>query len=333
MNAKALSDVPALPYLGIDMSKDTFHVCLRKLDRQLYRQHFDNNSSGFAKLQAWLVQQHAPRTIAGLEATGCYSLALLRFLHDQQHWVCQLNPRHTSDYAGSEGRRVKTDRVDAEVIANCLAGKSKLQRWHPIAEQSAVLQALVHRRQQLLQDLNAEQNRLEDKLLPALVRRDILSHVRQLKVHVDKATQELERHVLRHTELQKQVQLLCSIPGVGLQVAATLLAEVPLMTTFGRARRVASYAGLTPALAQSGTSVNRRGHMTREGSSLLRKMLYLAALQTTRSRSVLYPVYQAFRARGKSGKCALVAMMHKILRIAYGVLKHETPFAPSLARL
>lgn len=333
MNAKALSDVPVLPYLGIDISKDSFHVCLRKLDRRMFRQHFNNNSAGFAKLQAWLVKQHAPCTVAGLEATGCYSLALLRFLNDQKHWVCQLNPRHTSDFAGSEGRRVKTDRVDAEVIANCLAGKTQLQRWHPISEQSAVLHALVHRRQQLLQDLNAEQNRLEDKLLPALVRRDIQSHVRQLKVHVDKATQEMERHMLNHTELQKQSSLLRSVPGVGLQVAATMLSEVPLMTTFGRARRVASFAGITPALAQSGTSVNRRGHMTREGSSLLRKMLYLAALQTTRKSSVLYPVYQAFRARGKPAKCALVAMMHKILRIAYGVLKHETPFAPNLAKL
>lgn len=105
------------------------------------------------------------------------------------------------------------------------------------------------------------------------------------------------------------------------------------MTTFNRARSVAAYAGLTPALAQSGTSVFRRGHITRQGSSLLRQMLSLAALQTTRSKNVLHPVYQALRDRGKAGKCALVAMMHKILRIAYGVLKHETPFAPSLARL
>jgi transposase len=97
---------------------------------------------------------------------------------------------------------------------------------------------------------------------------------------------------------------------------------------------VAAFAGLTPKVAQSGTSVQRRGSMTREGSALLRKMLYMAALQAVkRPANAFHPTYRQMVERGKAKMVALTALMHKILRVAFGVLKHDTPFAPNLARL
>ena len=74
--------------------------------------------------------------------------------------------------------------------------------------------------------------------------------------------------------------------------------------------------------------------MTKEGSALLRKMLYMAALQAVkRKTNAFHPCYQAFIERGKAKMCAIGAIMHKIIRVAFGVLKHDTPFAPHLARL
>lgn len=322
-----------LPRLGIDISKDTFDACLILPDESTHRARFNNNSKGFTQLHAWLLRHHAPCTYAGMEATGCYAHALLHFLHHHKHQVYLLNPRKVKSFGDSQGSRVKTDKGDALIIATFMAERKKLQLWRPAPEELILLQAMVRRRQQLLQDLQAERNRLEDPQMASFVRQDIQGHIRQLTTHIKATTKAIEEHVLKSATLQKQVALLRTIPGVGLLVAVTLLAEVPLITSFGRARRVAAFVGLTPSLAQSGTSINRRGVITRQGPALLRKMLYMAAIQVVRKSNELNPVYEAMLARGKSKMCALIAIMHKIVRLAYGVLKHETAFAPNLAKL
>jgi transposase len=97
---------------------------------------------------------------------------------------------------------------------------------------------------------------------------------------------------------------------------------------------VAAFAGLTPCLVQSGTSVHRRGRLTKEGSALLRKMLCMAALQAAgRPTNALHQCYKAFVARGKSKMCAIGAIMHKLIRLAFGVLKHNHPFVENFAKI
>ena len=128
--------------------------------------------------------------------------------------------------------------------------------------------------------------------------------------------------------LRENVKLLQTIPGVGRIVALTLLAEIPLLTLFSRARDVAAFAGLTPGAKTSGTSVCRKGGMTREGSNLLRKALYMAALNVARRDNGLRASYDGLVNRGKEKKIALVATMHKIVRIAYGVLTSGEGFDP-----
>ncbi len=117
-------------------------------------------------------------------------------------------------------------------------------------------------------------------------------------------------------------------------VAVTILAEVPALSAFARARDVAAFAGLTPCLKESGISVRRRGPMSKEGSALLRKMLYMAALQAVkRPNNAFHQLYKAFLQRGKAKMCALGAIMHKLMRIAFGVLKHQTPFVENFAKI
>jgi transposase len=220
-------DLSSLPRLGIDVSKLTFdaELCLDEHRRQ--RRHFANTAAGFAQLEAWLKDHDAKITLAGLEATGPYSRSLLAHLHDQGHHVCHLNPRRVKDFAKSQGWRVKTDRVDAGVLAAYLRCTERLQLWQPPAPEMAALQALVRRRQQVLTALQAERNRLEDSNLPALVTKSLQRQMRHLKSELAALSKAIADHVAQHKALEKSVRLLRSIPGVGPTVAVTLLAEVP----------------------------------------------------------------------------------------------------------
>ncbi len=322
-----------LPRLGIDVSKLTFDVHLCMLDGRTHSAKFANNQEGVAQLDTWLAQYRATNTCAGIEATGPYGVLLLWHLHTRGHSVYQLNPRRVKDFARSQGRRVKTDAIDAAVIAAYLKASEDLQPWQPASQALLDLQDLVRRRDQVITTLDAERNRKEkdtSKVVIASLNRQI-KHLKAEVLELDKA---IEAHVRKHAALQKSVRLLRSIDGVGRMVAVTILAEVPQISAFKRARDVAAFAGLTPSLSQSGTSVKRRGRMTKEGSALLRKMLYMAALQAVkRTNNAFHECYHSFVERGKAKMCALGAIMHKIMRVAFGVLKHDTPFVKNFANL
>lgn len=327
------SSSPALPRLGIDVSKLTFDVHLCMPEGRTHSAQFPNNNDGFAQLDAWLAQHRATKTCAGLEATGPYGVLLLWHLHTQDHCVYQINARRIKDYARSQGRRVKTDAVDAAIIAAFLKASDDLKPWQPPAQELADLQDLVRRRAQVMDSLLAERNR-QEKSLSKIVAASLQRQIKILKEEIAQLDKDIQAHVLKHAPLERSVRLLCSIDGVGPRVAVTILAEVPQISAFGRARDVAAFAGLTPALSQSGTSVWRKGRMTKEGSALLRKMLYMAALQAVKHKTnAFHATYAAFVERGKAKMCALGAIMHKIIRVAFGVLKHDTPFVRNFAKL
>jgi len=328
------SDPPAYlsyPALGLDISKLTFDARLLMPAGASFSKQFANTPAGFKALDHWLAQHQAAPAYAAMEATGTYGKALLWHLRLGGHTVCLLNPRHVKNFARSKGRRVKTDATDASLIAEFILSHQP-RPWNAPTQGSAQLQALVRRRQQLVAMLGAESNRLEQS--PACTASSIRTLMAALRQHLASINTLIEKLLLEDSRLQKAERLLRSIPGVGRQVAVTFLGEVPTLETFARARDLATFAGLTPALQQSGTSVYRRGAMSKEGSALLRKMLYMAALNIVRRPTLaLHSTYAAMVARGKAKACALGALMHKILRIAFGVLKHETPYADSLARL
>ncbi len=325
------------PRLGIDVSKLTFDACLCLPNTTSHSAAFSNNAEGFARLDAWLkTHLQAGKTLAGLEATGTYGVELLWHLHQQGHLVHQLNPRWIKNFARSQRRRVKTDREDAALIAAYMKTAEDLRPWQPPVQALAVLQALVRRRAQMLDAIQAERNRKEGLTGKAdvMVAGSIKRQIQQLKAEVARLDSAIDKHVLEHNGLQHSVRLLRSIPGIGRVVAVTILAEVPAISAFSRARDVAAFTGLTPAVEQSGTSLKRRGAMTKQGSALLRKALYMAALQAVkRATNAFHPCFQSFVARGKAKMCAIGAIMHKLIRVAYGVLKHDTPFVDNFARI
>jgi transposase len=322
-----------LPVLGNDVSKLTFDACLLRCDGSKATAQFSNNAQGFAKLDTWLQEHEASKVLCALESTGSYGMALLWHLHAKGHLTALLNARRIKDYGRSQGRRVKTDRTDAALIASYLKGSEALQLWEPPAQALRDLQALVRRRQDLLGALQAERNRLE--VSPnAFIKASVKRQIKHLRTELGAMNQAIESHLLAHGPLQKSVRLLRSIDGIGLMVAVTILAEVPAISAFARARDVAAFAGLTPSVQESGTSVRRRGRMSKEGSALLRKMLYMAALQAVkRPNNAFHKTYMAFVARGKAKMCALGAIMHKLIRVAFGVLKHQTPFVENFAKI
>jgi transposase len=316
--------------LGIDMSKASFHVHLLRSDERTFSHQFDNNPPGFKALSAWLAKHEAGAVKAAVEATGNYALPLMLHLVAANHEVSYLNPRRVKDFSKSLGRKAKTDPIDAKLIALFIQ-RLHPRPWTPPAAELTALQALLRHRDDLVREHTAMGNRLKtasSKEVQASLKRVIKTLDKEIKT-ADKQIQVL---VLDNTSLQKDSKLLRSIPGFGTVNSLTVLAEVPHLATFERARDAAAFAGVTPCVQQSGMSVRCRGRMSKEGSAPLRKALYMAALNVISRANPLREFYLQMVARGKSKACALGALMNKLMRIAYGVIKHQTPFVANLAK-
>ena len=104
-----------LSTLGIDISKDSFHVELL-INNKLRHRRFANRKEGFAELAAWLGKHKVTMLHACLEATGPYSEALALYLHEQGHPVSVVNPAQIKAFGQSELLRNKDDRPDAGLI-------------------------------------------------------------------------------------------------------------------------------------------------------------------------------------------------------------------------
>ena len=156
-------DLPAadspLPVLGIDVSKLTLDLCLLRHSRPLHAR-FENSPQGHRAMLAWLAAQGVVKALAALEATGHYSLAPATAALLAGHRVAMLNPRRVLEFARSAGRRNKTDRADALVIAR-FAATQPVEDWQPLPPAQATLRDLLRRQADLEAQLQAEARRLE----------------------------------------------------------------------------------------------------------------------------------------------------------------------------
>uniref|UniRef100_UPI00048FDF71 IS110 family transposase n=3 Tax=Niveispirillum irakense TaxID=34011 RepID=UPI00048FDF71 len=108
-----------------------------------------------------------------------------------------------------------------------------------------------------------------------------------------------------------------------------LLAEIPDFRAFSHNKQITAFVGLDPRDHQSGSSVNRRAHISRVGNPRVRAVLYMCALSARRHNPVLKAFADRLMENGKAPKAILVAVARKLLVIAYGVLKTRTPFKPA----
>jgi transposase len=314
--------------LGIDISKRDFHAALLS-DGGTAKKSFPNSAKGFEQLTKWLRNRKVDNVVACMEATGSYWYALAKFLFNDGHSVAVINPRRIKSFAESELLRTKTDAVDAALIAR-FAATQQLELWQPLAPEIEELQGLQRHLEFLKGSRIQHVTRAQTPELPELVLQSAQTIIDQLDIQIDELERAIRDHIDRHPGLKAKHDLLTSIPGIGETSAAAILSEMPAIAEFRSAQAVAAYAGLSPLIRQSGTSVRGKPRLCKTGNARLRKALYFPAIVGERYNPILQAFGQRLRAAGKATMVVIGAMMRKLLVIAYGVLKSGKPFNPSL---
>jgi transposase len=264
-----------------------------------------------------------------LEATGGYELLAVAALAAAALPVLVVNPRQVRDFAKATGQLAKTDRIDADILAKFADVVRPALRGIP-DEHARELDALLTRRRQLLEMLQAERNRAGQVFGKGqrLVKKSLKAHIAYLERELRITDTDLGEMVKASPAWRERDELYQSVPGVGPVMSRTLLADLPELGHLSR-RAIAKLVGVAPLNRDSGTMRGRR--FIHGGRTTVRAVLYMAALVATKRNAVIRAFYQRLLAAGKPKKLALVACMRKLLTMLNTIAKTRMPWSDAIA--
>ena len=319
--------------MGIDVAQQELVVCLARMHddwtSELYaHKTFANTQKGFEALVGWSVKLSEPHLGLGyvMEATGVYHERLAYFLSDQGHQVSIIVPNKISNYARSLTVKTVTDKTAAEAIAR-FGLERHTQVWQKPSPTYKKMRQLTRERDQLIAERTMVKNQLHAEQAEAEPNK---TSVIRIKKRIELLTKqekeimaELRALITTDQSVTASVKLLCSLSGVGVLTAATVLAETSGFDLFGNKRQVVSYAGLDVVDKQSGTSIKGKAHISKRGNRFLRKAMHLPALSAIRHDERFKGVFARLVARHGIKMKAVVAVQRKLLEMMFTLHKSK----------
>lgn len=321
--------------VGIDVSAQTVSAAWGTTpDDKLPVTEFNQSTMGYSRLiQQLRATGHAPADCqVVMEATGTYWMRLAYALHEAGFVVSVVNPVQAHRLAQALLRRAKTDAIDARILME-LGFILEPVPWTPPPPLYDALYQRLRQRDALLEIRTQERNRLHALQQwvapqPAVVER-YHTHIAFLTAQIDTLQQEIAHLLRSDSEWATTTHYLLSIKGIGPITAAWLLVATLYFTTCQTVEQLVAFAGLAPYPRQSGTSLNRTRGVGRGGHGRLRSALYMAAVASVRSNSIIRRFYRRLRQRGKPAKVALCACARKLIHIAWAVVTKQQLFDPN----
>jgi transposase len=322
--------------LGIDVAQKELVVCLGRMyddwTPELYgHKTFANTAKGFEALVLWVKKQTEDVTSVRyvMEATGVYHESLGYFLEEKGHEVSIVLPNKISNYFRTLEVKTVTDKTASEAIAR-FGLERKLDCWKRPKEIFRNLKQLTRERDQIVGQRTMAKNQLHAEETQAQPNKKSVARVKTRIKLLNKQEVEIKEEIAilikEEKEVSKSIDLICSIPGVGLLTAATVLAETNGFELIRNKRQLTSYAGLDVREKQSGTSVNGKPRISKKGNRHLRKAMHLPALAAIRHEQRFKGIFVRLVSKHGIKMKAAVAVQRKLLEMIYTVFSKNTAY-------
>ncbi len=303
-----------IKYFGIDISHLVFDVT--DSDGNYYQ--FKNTTSGFKKFVKLLdTDIHCV-----MEATGYYHYRLAYFLLESGIKVSVENPLAVKRFIQMKLSKIKTDKSDSKLICE-YARQVELKLWKGNSKHQTECLQMTRLLSLYTKQSTMLKNKLHGEAVLGNPSKGVVSSLKRSLRHIQKEMKTLEEKLLILVKQAHQDVLtrLKTIPGIGNKTAVMLVVLTDGFDRFTSASELCSYAGLTPVIRQSGSSVKGRPRISKIGNQKLRNLLFMCSFNACKYNKACRDLYDRIVAKGKSKKLALIAVCNKLLKQAFAIAK------------
>ena len=223
--------------------------------------------------------------------------------------------------------KIKTDKSDAKAICD-YAIFNEVPLYTAKDESQAECLQLIRLIAIYIKQSTALKNKIHgektlgipSKVVYHSLNRSLKSVTKEIKILEERLTELVKDHQ------QSQLTLLKSIPGMGVKTAIMLIVMTDGFNRFENAKQLCSYAGITPIIRESGSSVRGRSRISKMGNQKLRNLLFLCSFSACKYNKACRELYNRIVAKGKSKKLALIAVCNKLLKQAFAIVESGLPY-------
>ncbi|CAN5614357.1 IS110 family transposase [soil metagenome] len=312
-------------YVGIDVAKDSLAVAYAESDNVWKTGSFVNSPEGIKRLMAFL----PPSAHCVVEATGSYSVLVTYMLCQAQVMISVINPKQSHHFAKMRLSVTKTDESDAVLLA-----RYGNMTQPPIYQMDNDALLRLRQKRTLLRQYKKQHRAMRNlkhsfSCLPVKdesVQTSLATIISQLEAAIKALFDEIEQ--LTKDNFGQQLQRLTSIVGISTSIATALIEVTGGFEQFHSAKALAKFIGVAPVIYQSG-KLNAVKGICKTGDAQLRSMLYVASWSAIQHNKACRDLYHRLKGAGKASKVALIAVVNKLLRQAFAVVKFDQDFDPN----
>lgn len=321
-------------HVGIDISKLKLDVVVISTESTSSVEHFivDNTQKGVKAIITLLVKRKIDltTTLFCCENTGVYTFPLSAYFSEKHLDYCIVPAIEIKRSKGIA--RGKNDKTDAKDIAMySIRNIDKLQLSTIAEKEIQQLRLLYTEREKIVKSLLLFGASKENK---AFTTKEIYKTVSLVNSKTIKALNsslkiietKMKIIIKNHAELNQQLELIKSVPGVGQQTAVYLIIATKGFKAFTCSRKFACYAGVAPFEYSSGSSVRGRTKVSNMADKKMKSLLQMCALSAIKYDPQLKEYYNNKKEEGKNGMLVLNNIRCKLISRVFSVVNRQTPF-------
>ena len=312
---------------GIDISKDSldYYLATNPNEQLVQEAQLVNQSQKISELFSSPLFDN---TLFVLEFTGTYSAKTIDELTKLNRPISMVSPLQSKSFMSVLGQTNRTDKLAAYALS-VMGCKIPLRLYKAPSQEMQnrkqilnTLQALEKQQRMLSNQLHAMEQLpfVEEQSYQALqsVLNSVQAQIAPLKERLYQSAQD--------ENFNEKKKYATSVKGIGDKTAEAILLVTNGLEDFDSSDKLSKFLGLTPVSHHSGSSIRRRGGITKFGSNQVRSLLYMCTRSAIRFNKPCKELYQRLRQNGKSHKLAAVAVMHKLVKQVYACVANKTMF-------
>ena len=336
--ARQLSKQVFKQSVGFDVSKDKVSVCFSQREtgksfRVISSKTFLLTADGFEKIGEWIKSHHHKDIELHLlmEASGVYYEELAYFLHGAGYRVSVILPNKARAFFKSLDYKSKNDSIDAKALAQ-MSLERDLAQWAPPGANLLIIKRLCRERVELLSAKTVASNRLHARKHAHSPDLKGIERSETMVGFIDKQVVEIEKQVEKAVEtdpvLKEKIEKICTIKGIRITTAATIIAETNGFELIKNKAQLVSYAGYDVVENKSGTSLDSPTRISKKGNSFIRRALYWPAITAVQHEPEFKKTFNAVFDKTRIPMKGYVAIQRKLLVLIYTLFKKNEAFMP-----